>query len=94
MLEIKSLEDYAIALCLAMVAFRDFKRHHIAAHKLGILPEDLQERLNVLVWDLDRMLRLYDLQMKDTMELLPDNTDFKSKINQIIQERNAKNESV
>ncbi len=94
MIEVKNLEDYACALGLAIIYFRVFKQHHIEAYKAGILPEDLQERLNVLVWDIDRMIRLYNLQIKDTVELLPDNIDFESNMNKLIQEHNAKNESV
>lgn len=69
---LKSLEDYAIYLVSAMLTFKTLQNMQVRALEIGILPEDLSERVNTMVWDIRRLIKLYQEQTESVLELLPD----------------------
>lgn len=70
--KLKTLEEYAIALVTGMFSLKTLENYHIRAIEIGILTEDLNCRANTIVWDMRRMLKLYQDQLEGVLELLPD----------------------
>ena len=75
--KLKSLEDYAVSLVSGMLSIKTLEEFHTRAIEIGILSEDLNCRGNTIIWDMRRMLKLYQDQLESVLELLPDdfNTD-------------------
>jgi len=75
--KLKTLEEYAVCLVTGMFSLKTLENYHIRAIEIGILTEDLNCRANTIVWDMRRMLKLYQDQLESVLELLPDdfNTD-------------------
>lgn len=69
--KMKSLEDYAISLVTGMVSLKTLENYHIRAYELGLFKEDHECRCNTIVWDLRRMIKLYQDQLESILELLP-----------------------
>lgn len=72
--KMKSLDDYAMALLAGMISIKTLESFHVKAVSLGILKEDLECRANTIVWDLKRMLKLYQDQCESILDLLPTET--------------------
>lgn len=68
----KTLEDYAIALVTGLLTLKTLESFQIRSVELGILKEDQACRTNTIVWDIRRMLKLYQDQTESILELLPD----------------------
>jgi len=69
---LKTLEQYAIALVSGMISLKTLENYHIRANEIGILTEDLICRANTIVWDIRRDIKLYRDQLESVLELLPD----------------------
>lgn len=69
---LKSLEDCAIFLTSGMLTLKTLQNHQVRAIEIGIMKEDMNERANTIIWDLRRLLKLYQDQLEATLELLPD----------------------
>lgn len=69
---LKSLEDYAVLLVTGMLSLKTLQNIQVKAVEIGILPEDLNERDNTIIWDLRRLMKLYQKQLQDVLELVPD----------------------
>ena len=70
--KLKTLEDYAISLVSGMLSIKTLEEFHARAIEIGILTEDLNCRGNTIVWDMRRMLKLYQDQLESILEILPD----------------------
>ncbi len=71
---LKSLEDLAVYLTVGMLSIMTLQNTQIRAIEIGIMKEDQAERANVMIWDLRRLINLYQTQLESVLELLP--TDF------------------
>lgn len=75
---LKTLEEYAIALVSGMLSIKTLEEYHVRAIEIGILTEDLNCRANTIVWDMRRMLKLYQDQLEGVLELLPEDFNASS----------------
>lgn len=82
----KTLEDYAISLVSGMLSIKTLEAFHTKAIEIGILPEDLNCRGNTIVWDMRRMLKLYQNQLGSVLEILPDDFNIE-KIIEILKQQ-------
>lgn len=73
--KMNSLEHYAAALITGMLSLKTLENFHIRATELGIMPEDMMCNANTIVWDIRRLLKIYQNQIERCLELIPD--DFK-----------------
>lgn len=69
---LKTLEDLAVFLSTAILSLATLHNTQIRAIELGIMKEDMNERANTISWDLRRLLKLYELQLVEVLEILPD----------------------
>lgn len=69
---LKSLEDYAIFLTSGMLSLMTLQNIQVRAIEIGIMPEDLNERANTMVWDVRRQIQMYQQQLNAVLELLPE----------------------
>ena len=70
---LKTLEDYAVFLTTGMLSLMTLQNFQVRAIKIGILPEDMMERANVIIWDIRRQIQSYQAQLESVLEMLPDN---------------------
>lgn len=75
---LKTLEEYAVYLTSGMLTLMTLQNMQVHAIKIGILPEDLAERANTIVWDVRRQLGLYQTQLEAVLELIPDGFDHQA----------------
>jgi hypothetical protein len=73
---LKSLEDYAVFLTSGMLTLMTLQNIQVRALEIGIMPEDMSERANTMVWDVRRQIKMYKEQLESTLELLPE--DFRA----------------
>lgn len=69
---LKSLEDLAIYLTTAMLSLKTLQNIQVQALEIGIMQEDQAERANTIIWDIRRLIKLYQDQTESVLELLPD----------------------
>lgn len=74
--KVKSLEEYAILLASGLISLVTLQNIQVKAIKEGIMPEDMNERANTIIWDIRRQINMYQQQLNTTLELLPE--DFNS----------------
>jgi hypothetical protein len=70
--DMKSHEEYFVALALGIVSLRTLQSFHTQAVKLGLLREDETCRANTISWDINRLVKLYQDQAEGILELLPE----------------------
>ena len=68
----KSLEDYAIFLISGILSLKTLHNLQVRAIEIGILKEDMAERANTALWDLRRLMQIYQEQVNTVLELLPE----------------------
>ncbi len=71
---LKTLEDYCVFLVTGMLSLKTLQNMHVKAIEIGILPEDMACRSNTMIWDIRRLIKLYQEQLETILELLP--SDF------------------
>lgn len=69
---LKSLEDYAVFLTSGLITLMTLQNIQVHAIKIGILKEDMNERANTMIWDLRRQVKLYENQLSEVLDLLPE----------------------
>lgn len=82
----KSLEDYAVCLVMGLLSLKTLETYQARVMQLGILKEDQECRTNTILWDLHRMMKMYQDQADSVLELLPDDINPQT----IIQSMQAK----
>ncbi len=69
---LKTLEHYAILLTSGLITLTTLQNIQVRAIEAGLLPEDLQERANTIIWDSRRQMKQYQMQLEEVVALLPD----------------------
>ncbi len=69
---LKTLEDYAVFLVTGMLTFKTLQNQQVRAIEIGIMKEDMSERANTIIWDIRRLIKLYQDQTEAVLELIPD----------------------
>lgn len=67
---LKTLEDYAVLLVSGIMTLTTLQNLQVRAIELGIMKEDMNERANTIIWDLRRLMKLYQNQSEATLELV------------------------
>jgi len=81
---LKTLEQYAVALISAFMSLKTLESFEAKAVDLGILTEDLSCRANTIVWDLRRLMAIYLAQAETTLQLInPEEMDVQKIINDL-----------
>jgi hypothetical protein len=78
-----NLEDLAVLLTSALLSLNTLRNIQVQSIKIGLMPEDMNERSNIIIHDIDRLLRLYQNQLEGTLELLPDDFNGKTAIDKL-----------
>lgn len=68
---LKSLEDLSVFLTAGMLSLMTLQNIQVRAIEIGIMKEDQNERANTIVWDIRRLINLYQTQLDSILELLP-----------------------
>jgi hypothetical protein len=76
--KMKNLDDYAFALVSGMITLKTLMEFQAQSMKLGILKEDQECRVNTILWDFNRISKLYQEQCASVLEMLPENFSFES----------------
>ncbi len=72
---LKSLEDYAVFMTAAMLTFKTLQNFQVRAIEIGIMPQEMNERANTIIWDLRRLINLSKDQLEAILALVPDDFD-------------------
>lgn len=80
---LKTLEDLAVSLTVGILSLITLQNMQVRAIKIGIMPEDMAERANTIVWDIRRLISHYQGQLEATLELLPPEFDAVSTIEKL-----------
>jgi hypothetical protein len=72
---LKTLEDYAVFLGSAMLSLLTLQNIQVRALEIGIMKEDQNERANTMIWEIRRLISLFQKQTDSIMEMLPDDFD-------------------
>ena len=88
------LEDYAVLMASALLSLQTLYNMQARAIEIGIMPEDLNERSNTIIWDLKRMINLHVQQLGAALELIPDDFDHDSIIKKLQQDELKKARSM
>lgn len=70
---LKSLEDMSVFLATGILSLNTLHNQQVRALEIGIMPEDAAERSNTMIWDLRRLMKLYQEQLETVWDLLPEN---------------------
>ena len=92
--KLKSLEDYAVALTSVIITLKTLESFQVRAMELGILPEDMECRTNTILWDLRRMIKLYQDQLEACLELLPEDFTPESIVKSLIEQEKTRARSL
>lgn len=98
---LKSLEDLAVVLVTGILTLQTLHNLQVKAIDLGIMPDEMATRTNTILWDLRRLMKLYQEQTENVLELVPDDFNAEAIINglkkreltkarQMIRKKNAK----
>ncbi len=77
---LKSLEDLSVFLSTGFLSLNTLHNVQIRSVEIGIMKEDMNERANTIAWDLRRLMKLYEQQLHDVLELLPNGVDVEKTI--------------
>lgn len=80
---LKSLEDYAVFLTSGIITLMTLQNIQVHAIKIGIMKEDMNERANTIIWDVRRQIKLYETQLNEVLELLPEDFTAESVIERL-----------
>jgi hypothetical protein len=87
---LKSLEDYAVLLSVAMLSLNTLHNFQVRAIEIGIMKEDMVERANTIIWDLRRLIKLYQNQSEATLELVGESINVQETIDRFKKESGLK----
>ena len=68
---LKSLEDLAVHLTAGMYTLMTMNNFQVRSIEIGIMKEDMNERSNTMIWDIRRLIKHYQTQLENVLELLP-----------------------
>jgi hypothetical protein len=66
--ELSTLEDYAASLVSGLVTLNSLGKFHAVADSKGLLSEDESEFCKTIIWELSRLMKLYQTQMTNILE--------------------------
>ncbi len=66
--KMQTIEDYGAALITGMISLKTLESFHFEAHKKGLLDEDEEETSKTICWEIQRLLALYQEQMKHVLD--------------------------
>ena len=66
--ELSTLEDYAASLVSGLVTINSLGKFHAIADSKGLLSEDESELCKTIIWELSRLIRLYQTQATNVLE--------------------------
>jgi hypothetical protein len=70
--QLKNLDDLAVYLATGFLSLNTLHNNQVRAIQIGIMPEDLNERANTIAYDIRRLMKLYETQLGEVLNLLPD----------------------
>ncbi len=82
---LKSLEDLSIFLTTGIFSLLTLYNLQARSIQIGILPDDAAERANTILWDLKRVMNLYQEQLDTVFHLLPEDFNVQSTIQKLKQ---------
>ena len=74
--ELKSLEEYAIALSVSINSLKTIENFHESALNSGLLADDMIMRSKLIIWDLRRSIGQTVAILNEVLELIPDDFDL------------------
>lgn len=80
---LKSLEDMSVFLATGILSLNTLHNQQVRALEIGIMPEDAAERSNTMIWDLRRLMKLYQEQLETVWDLLPEGFNAQEVINKL-----------
>jgi len=80
---LKNLEDYAVLLASGFLSIETLHNFQVRAIEIGIMPEDMNERANAMIWDLRRLMKHYENQLGAALELIGGDFDHEAIINKM-----------
>ncbi len=91
---LKNLEDMSVFLATGILSLNTLHNMQVRALEIGILPEDAAERSNTMIWDLRRLMNLYQEQLETVWDLLPEEFNAQETIKKLQQQELKKARSM
>lgn len=66
--DLKTLGDYGASLLTGLASLKTLERFHVVAYQAGLLDADEQETGKTICWEIQRLISLYQTQMKHILE--------------------------
>ena len=66
--DLEDLEQYAAALVSSTISLKTLEGFHIAAFNKGLLDEDEAETAKTILWEIQRLLKLYKTQIENVLD--------------------------
>ena len=66
--DLKTIEDYATCLLTGLMTIKTLYAFQSEAFKKGILDEDEMETGKTICWEIERLLSLYQTQLKNVLD--------------------------
>lgn len=77
---LKTLEDLKGCLLTSIISLVTLHNYQVRSIEIGIMKEDMNERANVIAWDLRRLIQKYEEQLSEVLDLLPNSLPVKEEI--------------
>lgn len=91
---LKTLEDLIFHLGESKASLTTLYNYQKRAIEIGIMKEDMNERANTILWDIERLIKLYENQMVSVFELLPSTFNPEEVMKKLIAIHNKKAKSL
>jgi hypothetical protein len=66
--KLQNLEEYGASLLSSMISLQTLAGFHHAAFNKGLLDEDESETAKTILWELERLLTLYKVQVNHVLD--------------------------
>lgn len=68
---LNTLEDYAGMVVVAMLTLQTYHDVHVRAYNAGILDEGMIENVQSMLWEIERLVQMYERQLQFILDVIP-----------------------
>jgi len=66
--KVDNIEEYATSMLAMTVTLKTLEAYHLTALKKGFLDDDEKECASTILWEIQRLMSLYQTQMKNVLD--------------------------
>lgn len=81
--KMKTLEEYVTSLVTGFISLKTLETFHVEAIHKGLLDQDESETATTILWELKRLMKLYQGQAHHVFARIPDEINMESVIQKL-----------